>query len=215
VTETARGWIIPEVAIEAALRAGLQEIAQAITENTIDAYLQRAFFNLPDSERARIKRWFTENELPIVLNWPQTEQQVPCWAIRLASEQGSEFVGNQGGEADFGDGHIGTQSAEPWAATIGIVTYDRNGDNLRWLHHLAKFILAGRRTELSATFPLRFNLAGGDFEFIEKFGGAPMYRREVRVHVEFLQMNASKPTAIGIDAVGVDQASNYANLANI
>lgn len=77
---------MPEIQIRDALRTGLSTINARLD------VLDDIFANHPEEMRAEARKFFTENSVEVVLNWPRESMKSPTIAIVNASD--SEAVGN-------------------------------------------------------------------------------------------------------------------------
>jgi len=144
---------VPEQIWEDALGLGLAQIDAAFAGGTIDELLGRIYRNIDTTERDKIKSWLSEHSIPIVENYPREPQDFPCWAVLLsAEEQSQQYVSDALGQVTLATGETIVARAERWASTTGVITYAEHPELVKWLHHLAKWIVFDARDAIFLTF---------------------------------------------------------------
>lgn len=220
MAEQSKGWILPEIVIEDVLRSGFADIRARIIANSIDEYLARAFYSpTPATDarmaeiRAQVKAWLPtiKSERPgfFIAGYPNDQQFLPCIAITLLAESEGAYVGDQAADVEFPDESFGTETVQPWTSPIGVSCFDENGDALRFLYHLAKFILAGQRRTLTKIFDLDFKMSGQDLGLVQ-WSGRNIRHRLLRVTGEYEQYNAALDSSVDVLDFTLNQESNYA-----
>lgn len=210
------GWILLEEVVAEALADGLAEVRTAVDDDTIDALLTRVFWSLTSTKRDRLKAWLQAHDIPIIDNYPQEQQQFPCYALILQPEQQQQFVGDQSHVATFPDGSQRVLVAEQWRSTVGVLTVAEHPELVKWLYHLAKWILTSRRETIFRASNLHFStqLAGQDLGFDARYlqAGRFVYNRILTVTAEYPQYDAVRDTAADVDDVELMQAAAYVGL---
>lgn len=211
------GWILLEEVVADALADGLLEVRTAIADDTIDALLTRVFWSLTSTKRDRLKAWLTAHDVPVIDNYPQEQQALPCYALVLQPEQQQQFVGDQSHLTTFPDGSQRVLVAEQWRSTIAVLTVAEHPELVKWLYHLAKWILASRRDTIFRAADLHFTtlLAGQDLGFDPRYlqAGRFVYHRVLTVTAEYPQFDTQRDAAVDVVDVDLAQVAAYSGLA--
>jgi len=196
------GWIVPDRLIFDALMAGLVEIDAAFTANTIDRLLERMFNSFDGPARAQVREWLRANEVRLLLNFPQTDAEIPCLAVVVdPDEQSAQYVGDLGGRVQLDSGEIVNAQTSRWRTTVGVIAYAEKSDVVLWLNHIAKFLLSAKRKELFDHFVHGQTLRGRDLGFDQRFAPRFVYRRVVALTAEYDQTDAVEEGAAAITSV--------------
>lgn len=197
------GWVMPEESIGTVLRDGLAYVRQAFTDGSIDELMGRIYRNVAPVRRAEIKAWLQDNEPSIIFSYPYDHAVVPCWAIVIdPEEQSQDYIGDDGAEDETEDGRQILISAERWQATVGVISHAENADLTRWLHQLAKFLIARSRSTLSDDYPYHRRLKARDLQPAKLPGEDSSrfcFRRVLSIELEFDQTDASEIEGITDD----------------
>lgn len=189
-------WKQPEESVAAILRDGLDYVRDSFGDGTIDELLSRIYGSLNQSRRAEVKAWLASNEPRIVFSYPHDHKQTPCWAIVIDPKAVTqEYVGDDGYEEEDDDDNQIAVSAVRWQATVGVITYSENADLVRWLDHLATFLLARGRQSLADEYPYGQRLSGRDLQPTSidgADGGRICFMRVLSVELEFDQTDAAR-----------------------
>lgn len=192
------GYRMAEESVAAALRAGLADIKAAYTADAIDALLAQVYVNVPAPARAEVKAWLAGNAPRIIFGYPLDATVLPCWAILIdPDEQTFDYVGDAANDYDDDDpdpdaieqelSAHGILTAERWRSTVGIITHAENADLVRYLYHLARFILSRARQALSDDYPYERRMSGRDLQPISvggESGGRVAFRRVLQITLE-------------------------------
>jgi len=191
-----RGWIVAPRVFETALSAMLAKLDAAIAGDTIDALLERIFFNYEPAERATVKAFLAlkaSKAVPIVRNYPRLEQNFPCYSIIIAGgQQSQQYLGDQVDTLiDPDTGEQLNVEGERWCTGTAVRTYAEHPDHIEWLHQIAKWGLSAERRAIAdagcvyAQKPSEKDL-GFAKEFIEGSGHF-VYVRELLFVAEYDQ----------------------------
>lgn len=92
-----------DVEIQAILRFGFDyiiahpDVIDDIFANFKEGHMWKMY---GDKEIQKIKKWITENEIPVVLSWSLNPQRIPCVSVHIASsseDTTNSFLGDHGG----------------------------------------------------------------------------------------------------------------------
>ena len=193
------GWLVPEQVVEDALHAGVAQVRAAFVDGTIDTLLARIYRNFTPENRLRVKAWLAKHDIKIVENYPHDEQELPCWAVVIDPEQQTQqYLGDQSGNIELSTGEHVIGSAERWRSTIGVLVVAEMTEQIKWLYHLAKWIVGTYREQMNAAgFVYAQNPAGRDLGFDQRLlqAGRFVYRRMLSLTVEYDQVDAD-PTNV-------------------
>lgn len=201
-------WIAPEQVLEDAIVGGLAELDQLVAAGTLNAYLDRALGNIPQTDRDALAYWISNHGERYVRNYPRTEIELPVIALVLGADEQGQYIGEQGLAllADpAAEGQLDQEvDAEPWTSTMTVLVYAEHPGLTQWIYHLVKFILARKRRELTETgYELGYSLSGRDLGFDPRFleAGRFVYTRALFVRAEYIQRDAETVAISDIDDV--------------
>ncbi|GEM_PF-6260749 len=189
------GWIIPEQLVGDTLQAGLDELEEMrlAQDGSFERIIDTMFLNLPAEKKEQIRTWFGKNSIRILENYPREPQETPCYCLVLDPETQKGFVGDTIGEGSFIGGTV-VQDGEEWTSTVGVLCYSENGELLKWIYHIAKFLLARNRRALITVAHEDVSMSGRDFGFDPRFlqAGRFVYRRALMVTLSYTQIGADE-----------------------
>ena len=201
-----RGWVIPESTLFDTLTLGLGLLTDTVEAGTIDSYVRRIFHNVDTAKRAQIVKFFAETEVSIKQNFPQDAKAFPGYVILLTADEQAQFVGDQGGSAEYvGDTESplfkSETNAEQWTTTLGVGCLSEHPEETIWLYQLAKWTLSAQRRLLAQQFGLMQRLSGRDLGFEKIYMPRFVYRRDLYWNVGYLQWDAEVRNPVEIDDV--------------
>lgn len=186
------GWIVPELVVASSLEKGLAHVRTAIATDGIDALIARIYANT-DARQAAVIRELLSTRLPeIVFHNPTEHMRIPCFTVMVDEESNEDYTGDSAHFQEYLGGEKGTMPGEPWTSSIGIIVYDDHPDRVQYLYHLAKWLIAADREDLSVAFPLSHKLRGRGFEQWKQAGeaGRLLYRRTLILNAQYVQYDA-------------------------
>lgn len=207
------GWVQPEEIVRSVLVDGLAQVREAEAAGTLDDLLERMFWSLDVRRRDQVREWITARDVPIVDNFPQDPQQMPCWALLLLGEEEEQVLGEQGSRVEFPDGETGPLPAVFWRGHVGVLSLAEHPVVVKWLYQIAKVFLSGVRTSRvgSAAHVLTWQLSGRDlgFEAAYQQAGRFVYQRLLVVSAQYPQYHhVREPVREGV--FSVQQGVGYA-----
>lgn len=208
------GWIVVELEVERILEVGYAELNALLPDDTAaDAFLKRAFWNMDDARRDKVKAWLRRTDVKIVENFPRLEQEMPCQAIVLAPGENREFVGLVGDALEMTvDSPGGPVSGEQWTKSVGVLTRATSPEEVMVLHQLASFFVARQRQAMVETFEMNVSMSERDVGFVQALlqSGQHVYERLLQLNVAFLQLNAAEITSTDITDFATAPEALYA-----
>ncbi len=134
---------MPEIAVQRLIQVGLADLrSKPDVFNEVFAYYnsEELVDDFGPVYIDKIRKWFFETKIPVLMAWGFTAQRLPAYSVNLASESEDE---SKAAMSDFvGMGANADVKGSPFTVQIDIgIHADKNSDYVLWMYYAISYIL--------------------------------------------------------------------------
>jgi hypothetical protein len=140
-----------------------------------------------ETEREEFVTNFTRLPPEVVLGYPRTSTQFPCFAIILQEDsEDQNFIGDFAGETEDDEEGLGVDEYKEYAGVLcnssfGIYIYAQHPDVCLYLYYFAKMIVFGAKPLFLSNGMTEVNISGGEVAPDEQYLPDNMFMRTLTV----------------------------------
>ena len=140
-------FILAEIALQRVLQTGIKNLKQNpdVIDDIFATYCQDELDSDFGSDYiAKIRNWFTETKVPVLLAWSLNPERIPCVSIHLSSD--IEDEGKAALDDFFGDDEDGELKTGVFTTQIDVgIHANRATDEVLWLYYIVSYVLFKER----------------------------------------------------------------------
>lgn len=141
-------------------------------------------FKVSPKVRQELKTFILNTDIKVIIGYPRTPSQVPCYCILLGGEDGSQAGIGDLEYVDYEEGLSQEHITSSYSLSYRIECWATNGDLVVQLYNILKWILLSSRGELVALGMYLQSLSGADYEPAPSFFPEFVYRRSLSLEGE-------------------------------